>query len=151
MAEETQEAAAQEETEGSQLRRKMKEAETKAEQWRNEVLKMRVKEIGLSPDEGLGIAVLETFDGDPTPDGVKAFASERYKYQVPASSEEVATRTAAPAGRIDTVANSGGSIEPPPQVDPLVEADKKLADPEATRQDAINALTMKTARMRGSQ
>jgi len=64
----------------AQLREAKERADARAEQYRTELVKVRLADIGLNADEGLGIAVAEAFKGDPTLEDISAFAAEKYKY-----------------------------------------------------------------------
>lgn len=62
------------------VREAKERADARAEQYRTQLVETRLKEIGLSPTEGLGVAVAESFKGEPTLEEISAFASEKYKY-----------------------------------------------------------------------
>ncbi len=57
-----------------------------------------LKAIGLDPDEGLGKAVAEGYDGDFTDEAIAAFAKEKYSHEpkAPTTTEPIAETTPAP-------------------------------------------------------
>lgn len=101
-----------------------------------------LREIGLNHEEGLGVAVLETYQGDEyTPEAIAAFAQEKYKYspeKAPPSPETVA------ADRVSNVNQNSSSVEPKPQPDAAREAQEKMKDPEAGRDDARASINAKS-------
>jgi len=94
-----------------------------------------IQGIGLDPQTGLGLSLVEQFDdGKLTIDTLASTATERYGHVVPEQIEQhpqaqqIATETA----RIEQVGQSAGSVAPPSQ-------DQKLATAEA---DGDYATTM---------
>jgi hypothetical protein len=134
-----------EQTEGSRLRQERNEAVAEAKNLRSELVGTHLEKIGLSPEEGLGIAIKEAFEGKPTLEEVTSFASERYKYVPPDVPVEPAQVTE-PATRIEQVQDGSTPVVPPPDVDPVTEAEQKLIDPEATRADGQESVAVKMAR-----
>lgn len=128
------------------------EAENKA--LKNQVLGAHLNAIGLSPEEGLGIAILDSYKGDQyTVEAVKEYAADKYKYtptvtepevpepnEVPTVPGEAATQT------LETLEAVSAPATPPPATDAVADAEAKLISPEVTPQDAQASLAEKMAR-----
>lgn len=109
---------------------------------RKTAMRSELAAIGLNPDEGLGVAVVETYDGDEiTADALSAYAFEKYKY---ASPDTAVPPDVAAGNRLEQVQAASQPVTPPPATDPVTEAETRLIDPEATRRDAIASITQKT-------
>jgi hypothetical protein len=149
MAEETgaETTEATEQSEGSRLRQERDAAVQEMKEARQELLGHRITGLGLKPDEGLGVAIMESFKGKPTDDAVREFALERYKYS---PAEAVPTEAVnEPTQRMEQVSTVSAPVEPPPTVDAVAEADAALHNPEgATRQEAQRSTALKMARYR---
>lgn len=75
------EEASQPQGEGiSQVREAKERADARADAYRKQLVEVRLRDIGLASDEGLGVAIAETFKGEPTLEEISAFAAEKYKY-----------------------------------------------------------------------
>lgn len=111
---------------------------------RSAAMRAELREIGLTPDAGLGVAIVESYKGDITAEAIGAFAAEKYKYE-PA---QAPTPPSVEAGeRLETLQAIGEPVTPPQPLDAVQEAEGKLVDPEATRQDAITSATLKAQRL----
>lgn len=133
-------------TEGSRLRDERNAAAADAKAMRNELIEERLEKIGLSPGEGLGIAIMDTFEGVPTVENLRAHAAEKYKYSTePAVPVEAVNE---PAQRIEGVVEGSTPVTPTPAVDPVAAADGRLSEPDANRQDAQRSISEKMTRYR---
>ena len=82
-------------------------------------------DAGLDTSQGIGKAISQVYEGEPTPEAVATFANEEYGW-VPTA--QVETNPLAPAiqggnARIEQVQQQSGSITPPTQADALAEAE----------------------------
>lgn len=78
---EAQEETQVESNKGIDAVREAKErADARAERYRQQLVATNLSQIGLNASEGLGIAVAESFKGEPTVEDIAAFAAEKYKY-----------------------------------------------------------------------
>lgn len=150
MTDETQEAATPEETpeqtEGSRLRQERNEAAAAAKEMRQELMTERLEKIGLKADEGLGVAIMESFDGTPTVEALREHAAEKYKYNTePAVPVEAVN---APAQRMDSVVTESAPVTPTPAVDEVAAAEARLSEADASRADAQASLSQKMTRYR---
>jgi hypothetical protein len=64
----------------AQLREAKDRSDAKAKDYRTQLVEVHIGTIGLSPTEGLGIAIVDAYEGEPTAEAVAAFANEKYKY-----------------------------------------------------------------------
>ena len=133
-------------TEGSRLRQERDQAAKDRDMFRKEVLSMRLEKLGLNPEEGLGVAVMETYDGAPNQEALTAHLVEKYKYEVPV--EVPAEKVTQPAERIAQVAENSKPTEMPQEPDPVAVANEKMTDPEAGREEAQESLAAKMQRYR---
>ncbi len=133
-------------TEGSRLRQERNQMKEERDTFREEVLSMRLEKLGLNPKEGLGVAVMDNYDGAPTAEALTTHLAEKYRFEVP--SEVPTEQVTQPAERIAQVAENGTSIEPEQEPDPVGVAESKMADPEAGRTEAQDALAAKMGRYR---
>lgn len=99
-----------------------------------------LKEIGLSADEGLGLAIAETFDGDITAENVANYAQEKYKH----TAEDAPVPVAVTEGeKLETLDASSTPVTPPPERDAAREATDKMHDPETGRDEAVASINAK--------
>lgn len=107
-----------------------------------ELLEYRLEHVGLNPNEGLGKAVAKEYDGDVNLDAVTSYLASEYNYTPPTPSvpEEVVTEA---TQRVDEVMGQSASVTPEQEPDPVRQADQKMADPEATPQDAAQSIQAK--------
>jgi hypothetical protein len=92
----------------AQLREAKDRSDAKADNYRTQLVEVHLSTIGLSSSEGLGVAIVEAFDGEPTVEAITAFATEKYKYVqnteggqtpgVPNRAEELEAQTSAGQG-----------------------------------------------------
>lgn len=108
-------------------------------QLRTRLMRSELAEIGLNPEEGLGVAIAESYKGDIDREAIATYAAEKYKYtfgsgQTP---EEQSTQ------RMENLANSSQSVTPQTPPDEFVEKTQKMNDPEAGRAEAEQSLLAK--------
>lgn len=105
-------------------------------------MRSALSEIGLSPDEGLGVAIVEAFDGKITDEAVAQFALEKYKYDSGKAQATEATQAADATERLQT---QGQSVTPTPEPTEGEQAASKVDgnDPEAGRGEAAQSLVAK--------
>lgn len=133
-------------SEGSRLRQERNQAAAERDLYRKEVLSMRLEKLGLNPTEGLGVAVMETYDGAPSEEALATHLVEKYKYETPT---EVPVETVTqPADRIAQVADNSTPVEPEQQPDPVGVAEQTMADPDSGRVEAQDSVAAKMSRYR---
>jgi hypothetical protein len=105
-------------------------------------LRSALSEIGLSHEEGLGVAVAESYQGDEfTPEALAAFAQEKYKYvsdQTPANPNDAQQR-------VEGLHNVSTPVEPRTEPTQGQQAQQKVDQnsPDATRDDARASINAK--------
>ena len=118
---------------------------------RSRVMSQDLKEIGLQPDAGLGLAIVESYEGRYEPGSVAEYARDKYQYSheggAPVESQ-AAQDVEQVQAQTDQLQATSVSAMPETQSDRLRAHDQRMADPEATRQDAQNALTDKLSAYR---
>ena len=139
---------ASEPTEGTRLRQERDAAVAQAKAMRSTVIDFRLEQMGLNPNEGIGVAIKDSFKGDHvTVEALRQHAiDKRYMtFEEPVEPERVTE----PAQRIEGITTASTPVEPPPQIDPVVAAEQALHAPEgATREQAQGAMATKMARYR---
>ena len=102
-------------------------------------------EIGLNAEEGLGLAIVESFDGKITDEAVAKYAQEKYRYGTGQQPAAPTTPDVQAAQRADALNAAGQSVTPTPQPTAGQQATEKVDgnDPEAGRQEAIQSTTVK--------
>lgn len=112
------------------------------EQYRASAIEVGLRQIGLDPGVGLGIAVAESFKGVVTPEALAQHAAEKYKYD-PDADENPATADVTSAQKADALHQQSQSVTPQPDPTPVEQSEQRMADPEATRKDARESITNK--------
>jgi hypothetical protein len=108
---------------------------------RAKAMKAELGEIGLSPDEGLGVAIAESYKGDISAEAIAAYASEKYRYDSGlATTPPPAVVTGERLERLDAVSES---VTPPPPEDVAGKIAAKVWEADATRKDAENSIAVK--------
>lgn len=112
---------------------------------------MYLSSIGLDPEQGLGKAIAKEYDGTITQEAIAEYAAEEYGHSYSAD----ATPTPEPNVQAEAIAAAteqqaqiesvSAPVTPATSSDRLAQLDEKLADPEATPQDAQAAMTAKLA------
>ena len=141
----------------AQLRDARDRAITKADGLTKELVEVRLGQIGLNPDEGLGVAIAEGFKGDPTLEEISSYASEKYKYVYdpnnPAAGQtsEAEVLAEAQANEGQTVMNAARSVQPDDErLQQANQTDQKLLDGETpTPQDIQGGIAAKMNLARG--
>ncbi len=103
----------------------------------------QVVAIGLDPAEGLGKAVVNTFDGDVTEEGaVAGFAQSEYNHE---AATAPVPQAVAMGERVEQLQSISQPVEIPVQPPPGQDVKDKLDanDPTATRQDSIGSINTK--------
>jgi len=140
------ETSTEQQSEGSRLRQERNDMKTQRDEFRKELLSVRLEQLGLKPDEGLGVAIMEGYNGAPDKEALITHLADKYRYEVPAEIE--VEKVTQPADRISQVVENSAPVEPPVEVDQVVEAEAKMHDPEAGRVEAQDALATKMQRYR---
>lgn len=100
--------------------------------------------IGLDPDVGLGKAIAKEYDGELTREAIAAYASEEYGFTpVGMDTEGAAQRAAAAAEQAEQLEAASTSVVPAGVEDQLAAYDQRLAEEDATREDAEASLAAK--------
>jgi hypothetical protein len=122
---------------------------------RTRTLEADIRNIGLDPKIGLGVAVAELYQGDFSDGSVAAFAQEKFGHAGETAEPAPSMQEAQKAESIveaqslaDRVLNTSSSIDVTPELDNIAAMDRKLGSPEATRDDAIAAVDAKRALFR---
>ena len=129
-----------------QLRDYARRMKDERDSLRGQVLGSHLQSIGLEADKGLGKAIAQQYDGDATAEAVAAYARSEFSYEPPTQATAADQQAQAQAERqavIDGVQSQSNPVAPRTNLDRIAELDAKLADPEATRQDAQSALSAK--------
>ena len=123
---------------------------------RKDTMERHLATIGLEEATGLGKVIAREYDGDFTADGVATYAKDEYGHEYTPPAEEVADVSANPqadeiaAGQqaLDQVQGASSPAEPAPLAGSIEELERRLVDPEATRDDAKQSIAAKTAEFR---
>jgi len=118
---------------------------TENKQLREAVLDVYLQNIGLKRDEGLGVAIAETYRGPMTQEALTAYASEKYRYSAAAAPTTPAEESEA---RLTQLQAASAPVNPPAEVDPEAEATAKMHDPESGRNEAKASVAAKMAQFR---
>ena len=113
---------------------------------RGQLLEVHLDKIGLKPGEGLGLAIAENYDGAPTAEAVAEYAKSKYSYEAPkveTPDDPAATQAAEAQKQLENLQSQSNPVVPTNRQDKIAELDAKLAEPDATAQDAKNALAEK--------
>jgi len=141
-SQETTTATAEQTNPNAELRAYADSVKEENKKLRRQVLTTRLEDIGLSIDEGLGKAIAKEYDGNLDLADVAAYAKTEYGHQAeePKVDPEVVNEA---HERIETVMSSSEPVTPEVEPDKVAAADAKLADPEATRTDAVQSIEEK--------
>lgn len=110
---------------------------------RKMAMKSALGEIGLTPEEGLGVAIVESYEGEITEEAIAKYAEEKYKHtpgQAPPPPE------VSSGDKVDQLNAQGQSVTPEPEETEGQKATQKIEgnDPEADSRDAISSVAEKT-------
>lgn len=89
------------------LREAKKRSDERADNYRRQLVAARLTDIGLSSSEGLGVAIAESFDGEPTGEAIAEYAADKYKYTFDASKQVV---TSTPAEQHQQAVEGGSAV-----------------------------------------
>jgi hypothetical protein len=143
-----------------QLREARDRAIERAEKAEKQLVGVHLADIGLNPTEGLGIAIADTFKGEPTLENISAHATDKYKYTYdPATQGQIAGQ---PVTRAEQVASAevnvgqqvmgvAQSVQPDDEaVAQMNVVDRKLSEGEtATTQEIASGIAAKMNLARG--
>lgn len=110
-----------------------------------------LSEIGLDASTGLGKAIAKEYEGAIDQETVASYAAEEYGYShnveagETAEPNEQAAQITAATEQVAQTDSVSAPVTPATSADQLAEADQKLADAEATPQDAQAAAALKLA------
>jgi len=131
-----------------QLREALERANTRADNAEKQLVGVRLGKMGLAPDEGLGVAIAESFKGEVTFDNIAAHANDKYKYVVDAS-KQVTGEPGTPVTEGEqlqenaenvgaSVMGSAQSVQPTNETNEAIEkSDRKMVDGEEMSQNEI--------------
>lgn len=154
----TQETQTQEEDGPAGLREALKRSNAENAELREQVLTSHLSAIGLDRETGLGKVIYREYKGTFTAAEVAKYAKDEYSHEYtppePTPEVEEVPEVPEPNPQAETIvdalaqidqANATSTPAEPQLGDDSIEAhDKRLADPEARRPDAINAIVAKT-------
>lgn len=129
-------------TEGpKELRDALGRSETENKELRQQLLGIRLGEIGLNSETGLGKAIAKEYDGELTIEALGTYAKDEYDHAgtVEATPPEVAT-----GETLTQLEGVSTAVTPPPVTDPIAAAEEALAQPDSGRDEASAALTAKS-------
>lgn len=123
-----------------ELREYAQRVEAENAKLRAKAMKSELAELGLSPDQGLGVAIVESYSGEIDAAAIAAFAQEKYKY----TPEHAPTPPAVISSeRLDGLSTDAESVTPAQDVDEAAQITAKMNDPDAGRDDARASLAAK--------
>lgn len=112
--------------------------------FRTTLMEAHLQGLGLTAETGLGKAIAKEYEGEMTPEAVAEFAKSEYGHD--SATAEASPPAVATAERIAQVAAQSTPITPPPPADPVADAEEKVKAPDASRDDAVSALSVKMER-----
>ena len=124
-----------------ELRAHAERMEARAKSLEQRVMRAELEAIGLKDDEGLGLAITETYQGDFSDGDVARFAEEKYRHS---GSQAPLPPSVTTAQRLEQVQAASIPVEPTPESNPVEAAEARLVSEDATRQDAIASIRQKT-------
>jgi hypothetical protein len=125
-----------------EMREAMKRKDAEIAELRTGAVATHLLAIGLEPDKGLGKAIAAGYMGEVSPLAVAEFAKSEYSYEAPVENAQAQQMQQAQQ-RVDGFGAASTSIAPATGEDIVRAHDQKLASPDASRQDALNALEAK--------
>ncbi len=111
--------------------------------YRADAIATHLGSIGLEVGKGLGKAIAQNYDGDTTAEAIAAFAKSEYEHEYVPQQAPQAQEMQAAQQRADTFGQASAPMQPVSGEDIIRGHDQRLANPDATRQDAQNALEAK--------
>ncbi len=129
---------------------------------RDRIFNQDLAALGLKPDQGLGKALAKEYRGSYEPGDLAKYAKEEYGYVAPEAAEggaqatepapptdpkaglsDVAQRITETAPQVQQLSNAAVQTPPVLPTDPVAAAQEALLKPEATKDDASRAITVK--------
>lgn len=143
----TQESDGNDGDANAQLRAYADRLKAENKQLRAQAMSAHIEKLGLKTDEGLGVAIVEGYDGDVTYESIAQWAQEKYKHTPPEPITETDTQAQAIDAahqQLDAANASSSPVIPDTQQDTLAKHDQRLHEEDAGRSDAISAIADKT-------
>ncbi len=109
---------------------------------REGAMRTALTDIGLNFDEGLGVAIADSYDGVITAEAVSAYALEKYKHQ---AAQAPVPAVVVAGEKIDDLNALSTPVTPPVKIDEAKEATDKMLDPETGVEEARRSLAYKMA------
>ena len=108
---------------------------------REGALRTALTDIGLNYEEGLGVAVAESYDGEINAEALGAFAQEKYKYQA----AQAPVPAAVVAGeKLESLNAQSSPVTPPVEEDEAAITTGKMHDPETGTKEAKASIIAKS-------
>ena len=124
----TDEATTETETEvdgPKQLREALKSEKAKNKTLTKQLMGDAYKGAGLDPETGLGKAIAKEYKGDPTSEGLLAFAKEEYDWELPAVPDNPQAQTiTTEQQKLDSVTSVSTPVVPLNDQDALAKANR---------------------------
>jgi hypothetical protein len=129
---ETDESVEEQTEEDPGLRAHNKQVEAENKDLRKQVLTQHISAIGLSTEEGLGVAVFEGYKGEFTEEAVAAFAEEKYghKFESGEPAAPAAEELESKEKAVTEVQQSSAPVTPPTTAGDIAALDTALSDPD---------------------
>lgn len=131
-----------------QLRDHSKKVEGENSQLRSQVMKTHLKEIGLDDETGLGKAIAKEYQGEYTVEAIATYAEHEYGHEY---AEPGATPAEQQQQRTQQMQQQSDPMTPEPKLTPGEEAQQKMHDPAATREDAARSIASKVGQFMDQQ
>ncbi len=100
---------------------------------REGALRTALSDIGLNYEEGLGVAIAESYEGEITAEALGTFAAEKYKHQAAQAPVPAAVVT---GEKLEGLTAQSSPVDPPVQQDEPAIITAKMHDPESGREEA---------------
>lgn len=124
-------------------REALKRKDAEIAEMRSDAIATHLGAIGLEAGKGLGKAIAQSYDGKTTADDIAAFAKSEYEHEYVPQQAPQAQAMQAAQQRADAFGQASAPMQPVSSEDIVRSHDQRLANPEATRQDAQNSLEAK--------
>ncbi len=111
-------------------------------QLREGAMRTALTDIGLNFEQGLGVAIADSYEGVITAEAVSAYALEKYKHQ---AAQAIVPPVVVAGEKLDDLNALSSPVTPPVKVDEAQEATDKMFDPEAGVDEARTSLAHKMA------
>ncbi len=124
-------------------REAIKRKDAEIAEMRADAISTHLGSIGLEVGKGLGKAIAQNYDGKTTAEDIAAFAKSEYDHEYVPEQAPQAQQMQAAQQRADAFGQAAAPMQPVSGEDIVRSHDQRLANPDATRQDAQNALEAK--------